>query len=506
MALVLHYPFAETSGTSISDASGNGNTGTILTGTWAAGHDGNGLAGTANCGNGSSINALGPLTVAMWIKPAALTGCLAYKSDNDGSAGWFFGLDNAQGLKITVVRSSIDAYIRAPYGFSVDTWHHVAATWDGNATTPGLQLYCDGQPLTVESSSTGNGTHTTDAAYALELGTYRQGTSGAFNGTYDDVRLYNTVLSQQEINALYTGGADSLSPAAMAAAASMQSAALTQTHILQTSGMGVAASMSTSELVYGDSLSSAAMAVAASMQSAALTQTHTLVPPGVTASASMPDAALAQTHLLMSANMAVAPRIPSAVLFPVLPPDVLMSRLNSLVQRYRCTLTGCSDGADDIRLPVSSFSARLRADTPSYLSIVVPTTEYAADVAARPHGSLTLTMAYLAPASGVIVHEETLLSASIDEVRVDEGGCSRSVTLTGYAPAASIPTLRAPAALTGIRSTYRSVTSGRRRFRCAARLVLLPGDTVTVDNERITVAEAVYTVTGTARTLELVEA
>lgn len=146
----------------------------------------------------------------------------------------------------------------------------------------------------------------------------------------------------------------------------------------------------------------------------------------------------------------------------------------SAVIRYFCILTGAADGVEDIDLPLKSFQARRRSGSPTYLSVVIPTVDYADEIAARPNGSLKIQQAY--EQNGIIKQTETIMEVDLEEVRPDEGGTNVSTTLTGY----STSSFSAKAvSLRGV--TYRTMTNGKHRYRLARPYVFLnPGDTVTI--------------------------
>ncbi|MHC4727449.1 MAG: LamG domain-containing protein [Planctomycetota bacterium] len=78
-----------------------------------------------------------------------------------------------------------------------DSWHHITATWDINADA---KLYIDGgEPVSVPH----------DANEFNLSGTIRLGRPAGgerfYNGLIDDVRLYNYVLSADEIAAIMRG-------------------------------------------------------------------------------------------------------------------------------------------------------------------------------------------------------------------------------------------------------------------------------------------------------------
>lgn len=102
-----------------------------------------------------------------------------------------------------------------PGGFGDGAWHHVAAVVDRSANT--IKIYIDGTAQTLTSGSghcgsasgstlniSGCGSLNGSSANPLTLGAY-DGLQEQFFGALDDIRLYNRVLNQTEINAVLTG-------------------------------------------------------------------------------------------------------------------------------------------------------------------------------------------------------------------------------------------------------------------------------------------------------------
>lgn len=167
---------------------------------------------------------------------------------------------------------------------------------------------------------------------------------------------------------------------------------------------------------------------------------------------------------------------------------------------YYFTLTGSADGVADITIPMSTFNYRLRDGDPGYLQVTLPGVEYADAIAARSNGEMVVEMAFAV--DGVEHHREELARIDLEEIRVDEGTTSRTITLTGHRTeswSAKIVTLA------GI--TYKAEYGGKRRVRCAEPdMYLRPGDTVRVGSESWT-AGYVQTVIGNrVKWMEVVEA
>jgi hypothetical protein len=140
-------------------------------------------------------------TCCAWIKTSGSAGNSVIMNWGAAATGqqWLFGLFSdgrlalySHGPFISTVRTVYD-----------DQWHHVAVVFDQG--TPGLneiQLYIDGivQATTVSGSALLN----TGLGDDVTLGAFNNaGTMAAFfNGTMDDIRIYNRVLTETEIQAL----------------------------------------------------------------------------------------------------------------------------------------------------------------------------------------------------------------------------------------------------------------------------------------------------------------
>ena len=87
-------------------------------------------------------------------------------------------------------------------GFPMDSWSHVAMTWDSDAAGDKFKLYVDGKPA---GSAPGNSDLTPDSTAGFAIGGYQRedsSTAQFFSGKIDDFRIYNYALSDDEV--LYT--------------------------------------------------------------------------------------------------------------------------------------------------------------------------------------------------------------------------------------------------------------------------------------------------------------
>ena len=87
-------------------------------------------------------------------------------------------------------------------GFFDGEWHHIVLNFDRDAyVTP----YLDGVPKTGKIISTRQGSLSN--AVELVIGAFRGAYAEKFTGSLDDIRLYNRLLTEQEIANLYSNGA-----------------------------------------------------------------------------------------------------------------------------------------------------------------------------------------------------------------------------------------------------------------------------------------------------------
>lgn len=86
---------------------------------------------------------------------------------------------------------------------SDDQWHHVVVTYDGLSSAAGVRLYVDGHPeiVTVVHDTL---TDTILNSQTPTIGSRNTAYDYYYQGTIDDVRIYNRVLTEQQVQELYT--------------------------------------------------------------------------------------------------------------------------------------------------------------------------------------------------------------------------------------------------------------------------------------------------------------
>jgi hypothetical protein len=195
----------EGSGTLALDGSGYGNHGTLMRNPqWVTGHDGDALdfGGSStyvDCGNDEMLN-LGVFSVSFWCNiPATQTwNHMVSKgshvaSGDPGSVNWGVMMVDAQEA-ILFETYNDTGWVGIRADTTIGEWHHVAATYDGDV----MQIYHDGE-LAAETSGAGI---LLDQSRALTIGARSDSggpAGGFFNGSIDDVRIYDKVLTQEEV-------------------------------------------------------------------------------------------------------------------------------------------------------------------------------------------------------------------------------------------------------------------------------------------------------------------
>jgi len=207
VGLVAAYSFNQGTGTTITDASGNGLTGTLQGATWTTGGkygnalNFNGASSYVDLGNPTLLRLTGSMTWSAWVKAAANPpddGQIIAKAN--GSSGWQFKTSPDTGphtFGVAVSGSSNSNTQRYSTTVrSLNVWYHVAGVY--NATARTLDIYVNG----VQDNGVLIGTipaSQINSSVGVNIG--RRTGGFYFNGVIDEVRIYNRALSAQEIQA-----------------------------------------------------------------------------------------------------------------------------------------------------------------------------------------------------------------------------------------------------------------------------------------------------------------
>jgi len=202
-ALVGHWKFDDGEGTVAVDSSGNGNDG-ILMGDpqWTEGKIGGALdfdgdGDYVDCGNDTIFDLTDAFSLTVWINwrtPTVDWQTVIAKGDNAwrlakgaDTQTMDFGFTDGGPRGWLAVRTASDV----PLG----EWHHVTATID---TIEGAKIYLDG---VLDGTNPDIGGITV-GDYPVFIGDNSQQTGRFWDGLIDDVRIYDGVLTEEEIQAV----------------------------------------------------------------------------------------------------------------------------------------------------------------------------------------------------------------------------------------------------------------------------------------------------------------
>ena len=206
--LVGHWKLDEDSGTTASDSSSHGNDGTLTNmdpaTDWVPGQ----IDGALEFDGGTeyvlvphdpSLSLINQLTVAAWINKESTVGY--DMAINKGTWGnnhnyWFGTLDDE--ITFGFYNGGFRGFDTSGVDLQTGTWYHIAATF--NNANNSVRVYLNGAEVDNWSTNEQPLTNAED----LYIGRNQYG--AYWDGKLDDVRIYNRVLDQEEIQALYDAG------------------------------------------------------------------------------------------------------------------------------------------------------------------------------------------------------------------------------------------------------------------------------------------------------------
>ncbi|MBW1723499.1 MAG: LamG domain-containing protein [Deltaproteobacteria bacterium] len=206
----------EGTGGKVYDLAGNGNHGTLQEDThWVPGQYGpclgfDGDGDYVNVGDTSSINNITvPFSISAWIKPVSGNSGVIFSSDDqDSTTGNFYGfrvklVDSGVRIRYGDGTGAGDENIRSgrPYWSPItdNVWTHIVGVVEG-ATDMSIYTNSDLNPTMVYKGTGGDMVH---SAYAAKIGISSLWGVTYFNGSIDNVMIYDRTLSAEEVKALY---------------------------------------------------------------------------------------------------------------------------------------------------------------------------------------------------------------------------------------------------------------------------------------------------------------
>ena len=150
-------------------------------------------------------------TLSAWIYPNRDNGVIFSRANegDQGEVGWGLYIEDGK-IRLNLSTRVLDDGVAAEttQAIQLERWQHVAATYDGSKTPEGMRIYVDGieQELAGLLDLVGN---RLPQRYPLRIGASGS-TKPNFQGSIDDVRIYDRVLEPEEIAVVSTAETISL--------------------------------------------------------------------------------------------------------------------------------------------------------------------------------------------------------------------------------------------------------------------------------------------------------
>ena len=201
-APVADYRFNEGSGTAVLDASGHNNNG-AMTGGVTRVNDAtrgqvlsfNGSNGMVTIADADSLDLTTGITLQAWVRPTSVSGwrTAILKEVAGGLSYSLYANDGDADKPAGYVRiDSVEEKIRAKKRLTVNTWTHIAMTYDGVI----MRFFVNGEEVDSRSEP---------GAAQVSNGKLRIGGNTVwgewFKGQMDDVRIYNVAIGPAQIKA-----------------------------------------------------------------------------------------------------------------------------------------------------------------------------------------------------------------------------------------------------------------------------------------------------------------
>jgi hypothetical protein len=196
---VLNMPFNANSSETTKDYSSYGNDGSVNGAKWIS----NGKVGGAyefdgvddKIDMGSVLNVKDKISIFAWINRTSMTGTIVNK-------GWdrYKLYLNSGSLRVGYRNDSGDFVYRGSIGISSNEWNYVGMIIDNSSN---VSIFLNGEKVFTKEFE---GNYFEGDVGRLTLGAGGDGTIHYFNGSIDEVQIYDYVLSEEQIKANYNAG------------------------------------------------------------------------------------------------------------------------------------------------------------------------------------------------------------------------------------------------------------------------------------------------------------
>lgn len=160
------------------------------------------LNGTSSWGTASIAGAepTAAVSLSVWFKTttSAVKYICGNYNDNDSGEGYEIGINGSDHAFFGVNDNSVEEIVAGTTDVTTGDWFHVVGTFDGTTVTLYVDGSSEGTPATWENSISYN------ASSRFKIGT--RDFSAWFNGTIDDIKVWDIGLSQAAVTRDYDNG------------------------------------------------------------------------------------------------------------------------------------------------------------------------------------------------------------------------------------------------------------------------------------------------------------
>ena len=156
-----------------------------------------GVNDVINCGNDSSLQITGAMTVSYWFKGQTGSASVGGVGKLGASGNRGFCLDCIGTITFYIAQNTTSLFSLSYSNTPDNNWHHLVGVYNPSTS---VQIYLDGvlvkEQLVSIPASQYNGSNN------LQIGA-RGDSTGFFNGSIDEVGIFNTALTDAEIQSIY---------------------------------------------------------------------------------------------------------------------------------------------------------------------------------------------------------------------------------------------------------------------------------------------------------------
>ena len=136
-----------------------------------------------------------------------------HRSEHPSYAGWRVGIFNSSGSLLVQYDeewTNEPQWLTPAGSFATGAWKHVVVTVDNSGAAPDVHIYIGGTDQALTASPAPSGTRKTDADVEVFVGGRNYYFLGeqyvSFDGKIFDARIYDRILTQAEVTAIYNSG------------------------------------------------------------------------------------------------------------------------------------------------------------------------------------------------------------------------------------------------------------------------------------------------------------